>query len=155
MTAYTLDTLDDHVGRELGVSSWVTVGQDRIDAFAACTGDDQWIHTDPERAARESPFGTTVAHGLLTLSLIPMMNAEIGLVPAGVPHVLNYGSDRVRFLAPVPSGARVRGRTTLVSAAERGVGRTLLTARTTVEIEGGETPALVADTLALLVHDAA
>ena len=152
---YTLDTLADCVGRELGVSSWVTVGQDRIDAFAACTGDRQWIHVDPERAARESPFGATVAHGLLTLSLLPAMNAEIGLVPAGVPHVLNYGSDRVRFLAPVVAGARVRARTVLVSAVERGAGRTLLTARSTVEVEGGDTPALVADTLALLVHDAA
>lgn len=151
---YTLDTLADRVGKEIGVSSWVRVGQDRIDAFAACTGDDQWIHVDRERAAREGPFGTTVAHGLLTLSLVPAMNAEIGLVPPDVPHVLNYGSDRVRFLAPVPSGARVRARTALVSVTERGAGRTLLTARTTVEIEGGDTPALVADTLALLVHSA-
>ena len=151
---YTLDTLADWVGKEVGVSSWVGVGQERIDAFAACTGDDQWIHVDRERAAREGPFGTTVAHGLLTLSLVPSMNAEIGLVPAGVPHVLNYGSDRVRFLAPVLSGARIRARTGLVSVTERGAGRTLLTARTTVEIEGGDTPALVADTLALLVHPA-
>lgn len=151
---YTLDTLADWVGREIGVSSWVEVGQDRIDAFAACTGDGQWIHVDRERAAREGPFGTTVAHGLLTLSLLPTMNAEVGLVPDGVPHVLNYGSDRVRFLAPVPSGGRVRARTVLVSATPRGEGRTLLTARSTVELEGSETPALVADTLALLVHPA-
>ena len=151
---YTLDTLADWVGRERGVSSWVTVGQDRIDAFAACTGDRQWIHVDRERAGRESPFGTTVAHGLLTLSLLPAMNAEIGLVPDGVPHVLNYGSDRVRFLAPVPAGGRVRARTEVAAVAPRGEGRTLLTARSTVELDGSETPALVADTLALLVHPA-
>jgi acyl dehydratase len=148
---YTLDTLQDHVGRELGVSSWVTVGQDRIDAFAACTGDHQWIHVDRERAARESPFGTTIAHGLLTLSLLPLMNAEIGLVPEGVPHVLNYGSDRVRFLNPVRSGARVRSRAVLTGVTDKGDGRLLLATRSTVEIEGEETPALVADTLALLL----
>ena len=152
--SYSLATLHDHVGRELGVSSWVTVDQDRIDAFAACTGDHQWIHVDRERAARESPFGTTIAHGLLTLSLLPMMNEEIGLVPEGVPQVLNYGSDKVRFLNPVRSGARVRARTELVSAVEKRLGQILLTARSTVEIEGEDTPALVAETLALLLTDA-
>lgn len=152
--SYTLDTLQDHVGQELGVSSWITVGQDRIDAFAACTGDHQWIHVDRDRAARESPFGTTIAHGLLTLSLLPAMTEEVGLVPEGVPQVLNYGSDKVRFLHPVPSGARVRARTELVAAVEKRPGQILLTARSTVEIEGEETPALVAETLALLLTHA-
>ena len=145
-----LDTLQNQAGRELGVSSWVTVGQDRIDAFAACTGDHQWIHVDRDRAARESPLGTTIAHGYLTLSLLPMMNEEIGLVPGGVRQALNYGTDKVRFLAPVRSGARVRARTELVGATEKRPGQILLTTRSTVEIEGEETPALVAETLALL-----
>ena len=151
----TLDTLQDHVGAELGVSSWTPVDQDRIDAFAACTGDHQWIHVDPERAAAESPFGTTIAHGYLTLSLLPMLTAEIGIVPEGVPAALNYGTDKVRFLAPVKSGSRVRARTKLVAAVEKRPGQILLTLRSTVEIEGEETPALVADTLALLLTDGA
>ena len=150
--SYTLDTLQDHVGRSLGTSSWVTVGQDRIDAFADCTGDRQWIHTDPARAAG-SALGGTIAHGYLTLSLLPMMTAEIGLVPAGVSSALNYGSDKVRFLAPVPSGSRVRAHVELVSAAEKRPGRVLLATRSTVEIEGHDTPALVADTLAMLLVD--
>lgn len=148
---YAVETLGAHVGRDLGVSGWVEVGQDRIDAFAACTGDRQWIHVDRARAA-QSPFGTTIAHGLLTLSLLPAMNEEIGVVPAGVRHVLNYGSDRVRFLSPVRAGARVRARTALAAAVARGPGQTLVTLRSTVEVEGEGTPALVADTLALLVH---
>jgi acyl dehydratase len=151
---YTLDTLHDYVGRELGVSSWVTVDQARIDAFADCTGDHQWIHVDRERAAAESPFGTTIAHGLLTLSLLPMMSEEIGLVPEGVPQVLNYGSNKVRFLTPVKSGSRVRSRAEVIDVTDKGGGRLLLTTRSTVEIEGEETPALVAETLALLLSDA-
>ena len=147
-----LDSLQDRVGQPLGTSSWVTVGQDRIDAFAACTEDHQWIHTDPERAA-QSPLGGTIAHGYLTLSLLPKMTAEVGLVPDGVASALNYGSDKVRFLAPVPSGARVRAHVELVSAVEKRPGEILLTTRSTVEIEGSETPALVADTLALLLTD--
>ena len=149
-----LDTLLARVGDELGVSSWVPVDQDRIDAFAACTGDHQWIHVDRERAARESPFGTTIAHGYLTLSLLPMLTEEIGVIPDGVTSALNYGSDKVRFLAPVPSGSRVRARSVLVDAVEKRPGQILLTTRSTVEIEGEETPALVADTLALLLTDA-
>ena len=151
MPDYTLDTLDQFVGRELGVSDWLTVDQSRIDAFADCTGDHQWIHIDPERA-RSGPFGTTIAHGLLTLSLLPMLREQIGVVPAGVRQVLNYGSDRVRFLTPVPSGARIRARVTLVAAEPKGPGRTLLRTGNTVEIEGEERPALVAETLALLIE---
>ena len=150
--SYTLDTLQDHVRQSLGTSSWVTVDQSRIDAFADCTGDHQWIHTDPERAAA-SPLGGTIAHGYLTLSLLPMMTAEIGLVPQGVTSALNYGSDKVRFLAPVPSGSRVRAHVELVSVAEKRPGQILLTTRSTVEIEGSDTPALVADTLAMLLVD--
>ena len=148
MPAYTFDTLDRFVGHALGTSSWVLVDQERIDLFAACTGDEQWIHVDPERAARESPFGTTVAHGLLTLSLIPMMNEEVGLVPDGAALVLNYGADRIRYLAPVKAGSRVRGHLELLEATPKG-GGVLLKTRTTVEIEGEDKPALIADGLAL------
>ncbi|MEM1041404.1 MAG: MaoC family dehydratase [Bacteroidota bacterium] len=148
---YALDTLDRFVGRDLGVSGWVTVDQARIDAFAACTEDHQWIHTDPERAARESPSGTTIAHGFLTLSLLPAMRREVGVVPDGVARVLNYGLDRVRFLAPVPSGARVRARVRLASVTPKAEGPLLLKTENIVEIEGEETPALVAETLALLI----
>lgn len=150
---YTLGTLSDFIGRELGVSGWLTVGQDRIDAFAACTGDRQWIHVDVERARRESPFGTTIAHGLLTLSLLPALRAEVGVVPAGVRQVLNYGSNRVRFLTPVKAGARIRARVRLVAAEPKGDGRVLVTSENTVEVEGEERPALVAETLMLLIAE--
>ena len=148
MPAYTFGTLDQFVGQALGTSGWVRVDQARIDAFAACTGDDQWIHVDPERAKRESPFGAPIAHGLLTLSLVPQMNAEVGLVPGGVSLVLNYGYDRIRFLAPVKSGSRVRGRLELLDVTPKSGGM-LIKTRTTVETEGESTPALVADSLAL------
>lgn len=148
---YALNTLSDFVGHDLGVSSWLTVDQDRIDAFADCTGDHQWIHVDPERAASESPLGTTIAHGLLTLSLLPALRAEVGVVPEGVARVLNYGLDRVRFLAPVLSGARIRARVRLTEVAHKGEGRLLLKTENTVEVEGEAKPALVADTLVLLI----
>ena len=147
---YTLSTLPDFVGRELGVSGWRPVDQALIDRFADLTDDHQWIHVDAERAARESPTGTTIAHGLLTLSLLPAMRAEIGLLPDGVGRALNYGYDRIRFLAPVPPGSRLRARVQLTATEPKGEGW-LLTTRNTVEIEGEERPALVADALTLLV----
>ena len=152
MADYTLATLSDFVGRELGVSDWLTVDQARIDAFAECTGDRQWIHVDPERA-REGPFGTTIAHGFLTLSLLPKLREQIGVAPEGVAQVLNYGSDRVRFLTPVKAGDRIRVRVTLVSVEPKGPGRTLVKTENTVEIDGEDRPALVADTLVLLMAD--
>jgi acyl dehydratase len=150
MADYTLATLSDFVGRELGVSDWLTVDQARIDAFAECTGDRQWIHVDPERA-REGPFGTTIAHGFLTLSVLPVLREQIGVAPDGVAQVLNYGADRVRFLTPVKAGARIRVRVTLVSVEPKGPGRTLVKTENTVEIDGEDRPALIADTLALLM----
>lgn len=150
MSAYTLDTLRDFVGRELGVSGWLAVDQDRIDRFAEVTGDRQWIHVDAERARRESPHGTTIAHGLLTLSLLPALRAEVGVVPDGVARVVNYGYDRIRFLSPVRSGARIRARVTLSAVEEKGEG-ILLRTTNTVEIEGEDRPALVADALTLLL----
>lgn len=148
---YTLAAIADFVGKELGVSDWITIDQQRIDDFAACTGDHQWIHVDVERARRESPFGTTIAHGYLMLSLLPVMQYQVGTQPDGVVAALNYGSDKVRFITPVRSGARVRDHITLVGAEDKGGGRVLTRTRHIVEIEGEEEPALVADTLALLL----
>ena len=148
---YDVSTLEQFVGQELGVSDRLTVDQRRIDEFADCTGDQQWIHVDVERAKRESPLGSTIAHGYLTLSLLAPMQMEMGIVPAGVSQVLNYGLDRVRFIAPVKAGARIRTRVVLLAAEPQDNGRFLLTFQNTVEIEGGTKPALVAQTLALLI----
>jgi len=107
---YSIATISQYVGQELGVSEWVTITQERINDFADFTGDHQWIHVDVERAKRESLFGTTIAHGYLTLSLAAALSMELGIIPAGVSQALNYGLDTVRFLAPVKSGSRVRDR---------------------------------------------
>jgi acyl dehydratase len=152
---YSLETLDRFVGTELGVSDWFEIGQDRIQAFADCTGDHQWIHVDVERARRESVDGTTIAHGYLTLSMLPNFTRGVGLVPKGVAQAYNYGSDRVRFLNPVPAGSRIRGHVELLSVDRKQPGRVLLKSRHTVEIEGKEKPALVAEVLTMLVLAAA
>ena len=153
MTTPSLDlqTLAGLVGQELGVSEWVHLDQDRIDTFARCSGDDQWIHVDVERASRESPYGSTIAHGYLTLSLLGPAALEVWIRPAAIPTVLNYGIDRVRFIAPVPSGSRVRNRVKLVAMEPKGGGKLLITTENTVEIEGQAKPALVANTLVMAV----
>lgn len=133
------------------VSDWVLMDQARIDAFAACTGDDQWIHLDVERARRESPFGGTIAHGYLTLSLVAPMVAQVGLVPRDARAALNYGLDKVRFVTPVKAGARVRGRLAIASAQPQDGGRNLIKVKCTLEIEGEDRPALVAEVLCMLV----
>src|SRR5215475_3143557 len=115
LPAYSMATVALFAGRELGTSDWVTVDQPRIDQFAACTGDRQWIHVDVERARREGPFGGPIAHGYLTLSLVAAMLMEVGVIPPDASTGLNYGLDKVRFLAPVKAGARVRARVTLIS----------------------------------------
>ena len=148
---YSMATLSQFVGRSLGVSEWTTVDQERIDAFAACTGDRQWIHVDVERARRESPFGGTIAHGYLTLSLVASLSIEMGLVPADATAGLNYGLDKVRFMAPVKAGARVRNRVVLLGAEDKGGGRVLIRTQNTLRIDGEEKPALIAETLALLM----
>lgn len=148
-TSLTLETMDRLVGQELGVSSWVKVDQQRISEFADCTGDDQWIHIDAERSARESPFGSTIAHGYLTLSLVAQASFEVWIRPAEIATVLNYGLDRVRFLAPVPSGARVRNRVKLMAVEHKPDGRVLITTENTIEIEGKDKPALIANTLVM------
>lgn len=132
------------VGTELGVSAWDTLSQERIDQFADCTGDHQWIHVDVERARQESPLGSTIAHGYLTLSLLAPSAFEVVVQPAGISQALNYGLDRVRFVSPVKSGARVRNRIKLLAAEDKGHGRCLLTTENTMEIEGEPKPALVA-----------
>jgi len=109
----TISQLGDRIGQELGVSDWVTIDQSRIDAFAACTGDHQWIHVDVERAKRESPYRGPVAHGYLMLAMVAPLSLQIGLLPNDAAAGLNYGVDKARFLAPVPAGARVRLRVVL------------------------------------------
>src|SRR3974390_786742 len=111
---YSMATVPQFVSRSLGISEWVRVGQDRIDQFATCTGDRQWIHVDVERAKRESPYRAPIAHGYLTLALVAPLWMEIGAVPTDAGAAFNYGLDKVRFLAPVKAGARVRLRVTLV-----------------------------------------
>jgi acyl dehydratase len=148
---YSLATAPQCVGRDLGMSEWVTVDQDRINRFAACTGDRQWIHVDVERAKRESPFGGPIAHGYLTLSLVAAMVMELGVIPPDAATGLNYGLDKVRFIAPVKAGARVRTRADLLSAEPQSGGRMLLKLQCTLEIEGEAKPALVAEVLCMLI----
>jgi acyl dehydratase len=148
---YSISTIGQYVGQELGVSEWITIDQERINHFADFTGDHQWIHVDVERAKQESLFGTTIAHGYLTLSLAAALSMELGIIPEGVSQALNYGLDKVRFLAPVKSGARVRDRVVLLAVEPQGKGRILLKIRNTMEIEGESKPALIADALSLLV----
>src|SRR5690348_14522188 len=134
MAQYSMATAAQFAGRELGVSEWVAVDQDRIDRFAACTGDRQWIHVDVERARRESPFGGPIAHGYLTLSLVAAMSMELGVIPPDAATGLNYGLDKVRFIAPVKAGARVRSHVSLLSAEPQPGDRLLLKLQCTLEI---------------------
>ena len=150
MPIATLDEIRRRVGEEVGVSSWLVVDQARIGAFADATEDRQFIHLDPEAAAR-TPFGGTIAHGFLTLSLLSRMSAEATLLPEGLKIAVNYGLDRVRFLAPVKSGSCVRGRFVLDLVEEKAPGQWLMRHIVTVEIEGGDKPALTAVWLTLLI----
>ena len=149
MPIASLNEIRAQIGEEIGVSSWLTVDQLRIDAFAEATEDLQFIHTDPAMAA-QTPFGGTIAHGFLTLSLLSRMGAEAMLIPDGVKMAVNYGLDRVRFLAPVKSGKRVRGRFTLDSVEEKAPGQALMRHTVNVEIEGEDKPALTAIWLGLI-----
>ncbi|MFK7802842.1 MAG: MaoC family dehydratase [Anaerolineae bacterium] len=149
MSDYNFSTISEFIGKEIGVSDWVTVDQERINAFADATGDHQWIHVDIERCKAESPLKTTIAHGYLTLSLLPMLSAQIGTLPKGAKHVLNYGTDKVRFLNPVPAGSQVRMRATLMEVTQKGEGRYLIKTQNTIEIDGVEKPAMIAESLAL------
>ena len=136
------------IGREVGLSKWFEVDQARIDAFADCTEDHQFIHVDPE-AAKATPFGGTIAHGFLTLSLASAMSYDAVAPLDGVMMGVNYGFDKLRFLAPVRAGSRIRGRFKLLSAEDKGGGRWLLKHELTVEIEGEDKPALIAEWLGM------
>ena len=145
-----IPALQERVGAVLGVSDWVTIEQERIQAFADATGDQQWIHVDRERCERESPYRTPIAHGYLTLSLLPMLSAQ-ALTVEGVSARLNYGLNRVRFPAPVPSGSRVRATFRLKSVEPQGDNRFLVTTEATIELDGGSRPVCVAEMLAMYV----
>ncbi|WP_322980230.1 MaoC family dehydratase [Pseudomonas sp. C11] len=140
--------LKDHVGKELGKSDWLTIDQQRINQFAECTGDHQFIHVDPEKA-KHTPFGSTIAHGFLSLSLIPMLMENIMVLPQGLKMAVNYGMDSVRFIQPVKVDSRVRLVVTLTDANEKNPGQWLLKARAVLEIEGQEKPAYIAEPLTL------
>ena len=148
---YSFATLESHAGHDFGLSDEIVVTQERINQFAEATDDHQWIHVDVERARTESPFGGTVAHGFLTLSLVAGAIGSSGVVPDDAKAVFNYGIENVRFLAPVPAGATVRARFVLKSVEDKGEGRKLLNIAGTVEIDGSDKPALVGDFLALVM----
>jgi len=142
------DEIKSAVGTEVGVSDWIEVTQDRIGRFADATCDEQWIHVDKERAKKELPGGTTIAHGLLSLSLTPMfIRSVIGL--KGLKNTLNFGADRIRYLAPVPAGSRLRGRISIAEAEEVPPNGLRVSYRVVIEIEGGQRPACVAELIAL------
>ena len=143
MTVVGLAQLDELVGREVGTSGWFEVAQDRIDAFADATGDHQWIHVDVERARAETPFGTTIAHGFLTLSLVSALMRDAVTVD-GPRMTLNYGLNRVRFVSPVPAGSRIRARVVLGRCDDVG-DSVQATWNVTIEREGGEKPCVVAE----------
>jgi acyl dehydratase len=142
----TLDQLRALVGKEVGVSNWHEVTQSQIDKFADVTGDHQWIHLDQERAKRESPYGTTIAHGFLTVSMLPMLIDEAVSIEGSFKMRVNYGFNRLRFTGAVPSGARIRARFALASIKDV-QGGVELAWLTTVEVEGRDKPALVAEWL--------
>lgn len=146
-----ISELQDRVGSELGTSDWFTIDQSRVDAFAGVTEDHQYIHLDPERAASETPFGGTIAHGYLTLSLLSHLVGQVMPKLDGLGTQINYGLNRVRFLHPVRTGSRVRARVKLQKVTERRKGQLLVECEVTVEIEGVETPALIAGTMGLFV----
>lgn len=143
-----LAKIKEKIGTELGVSDWFTVTQDQMNRFADLTGDHQWIHVDVERSA-QGPFGRTIVSGYMTASLIPMFGSEVGVFPEGTTMAINYGMNRLRLLNPVLEGSRIRGRIALTDVVEKPGGRILITNTNTIEIEGQEKPACVAEVLTL------
>ncbi|MDQ0742573.1 MaoC family dehydratase [Pseudomonas sp. W4I3] len=140
--------LKDYVGKELGRSDWLTIDQARINLFAEATGDHQFIHVDPVKAA-QTPFGSTIAHGFLSLSLMPKLMEDILIMPEGLKMAVNYGLDSVRFIQPVKVGSKVRLNVTLTDVNEKKPGQWLFKATATLEIEGLEKPAYIAESLSL------
>jgi acyl dehydratase len=148
MKTVSFEELPKLAGQDMGTSDWVLIDQDRVNKFADATGDHQWIHVDVERAKAQMPGGKTIAHGYLTLSLIPMLGAQIMSI-TGVSRGINYGSNKVRFTNMVPVGSRVRARQKLIAAEPKGPGLQL-TNEITIEIEGQERPACIAETISLV-----
>ncbi len=151
MAEITCANITEYTGRELGVSDWLTVDQSIINQFAECSGDRQWIHIDVERAKRESPYRGPIAHGYLSLSFVAPLSMQVGAIPPDAVAAFNYGLDKVRFLAPVKSGARVRLRVTVIGVERKTDGSMILKTGNTLEIEGSDKPALIAESLALVV----
>ena len=147
LTINGVDGIRELVGQELGVSEWVEITQDDVNKFAEVTGDDQWIHVDVERA-KETPLGGTIVHGYYTLSLLPKFAYETYTIE-GISFAMNYGSDKVRFLSPVPTGSKLRCRSELSSIEDRN-GGVLMKVTSTIEIEGSDKPACVAETLTIV-----
>lgn len=145
----TLEEFKNYIGKEIGISDWLQIDQKRINAFADCTEDHQWIHVDVEKA-KNGPFGTTIAHGYLTLSLLPYFSYSNKVRVGNVKMAVNYGLNKVRFLNPVKVGSRIRNRAVLKEIQDKGQGRVLVVTENTVEIEGEEKPAMVAETLGML-----
>ncbi len=148
MKTFHYKDIAKHVGEDMGVSDWVLIDQERVNKFADATGDHQWIHIDVERAKRELPTGGTIAHGYLTLSLIPFLASKISSID-GVSRGINYGSNKVRFTNMVTVGSRVRAKSKLLSAEPKGPGMQL-TNEVTIEIEGQDRPACIAETISLV-----
>jgi len=148
LTVETPKDLKQHIGKTLGPSDWITVDQAMIDKFAEATGDHQWIHVDVERAKRESPFGGTVAHGFLTLSLLPAMHARPTWQIAGFGNATNYGANKLRFVSPVPAGARIHARSRLIGVEAKPLG-TQLTQELHVHVVGKDKPAVIYEMLVL------
>lgn len=149
MPAIKPSEIAEKVGEAMGTSDWIEVGQERINQFAECTGDHQFIHINPEMA-KMTPFGTTIAHGFLSLSLLPLMSETAAASVEGAKMGVNYGLNKLRFITPVKNGKKVRGHFKLTGYDEKSPGQHLLTQEVTVEIEGEDKPALVAETLTLL-----
>jgi len=145
-----VEDLPKLVGRDLEPSPWIEITQERVNQFAEATNDFQFIHVDPEKAA-QTPFGGPIAHGFLSLSLLSYLNAQTAIVPENLVTVINYGSDKVRYLMPVRVGKRIRSTQQVLEVTEKNPGQWLMKTAVTVEIEGEETPALVAEILAMLV----
>jgi acyl dehydratase len=143
-----VEKIKERIGEEIGVSDWIQINQDRINAFAGCTEDHQWIHVD-EEAAASGPFGKTIAHGYLTVSLFPFFSSGIAVIPEGTMMAINYGMNKLRFINPVGVGSKIRDRISLTNVEEKPGGRILMTTTHTVEIEGEDKPACVAETLSM------
>lgn len=143
-----VEKIKERIGEELGLTDWFQMDQERIDKFADCTEDHQWIHVDREKATK-GPFGQTIAHGYLTVSLLPHFSADISVVPEGTMMAINYGMNKLRLVNPIKSNARIRDRIVLTDVAEKEGGRILMTTTHTIEIEGEEKPAMVAEVLSM------